>query len=387
MAVRSIVIADLQPHGKGGHFATWLHRTILEAHRHWRNILLYTVDALPPEDLALCGTKGAVVRNVTIREVHASSRFKGDILGVLARHQETAFPDLGAPPFFVMWAQQHLERTRLHRQRWFRRLHKRKTTFDRQWGSLFSLSTIFYDDPRAKTHPLEVRLKRTIDQDHSCSGILVWDENAAAQFQPKCIYLPDVEVLLRDDSYSGPANHSPVLGSVGQLWGYRSMNLLAEIIEAERGVRGFAAGAVFPKSYSKLAKQMIKRQGDRFCLEQGFVPDDESLHQAICRMDAFVLDSRSYKAPSGLAIRAMAAGRPIVTIDSDSWITRHVKSNGVGVFWQKGRSSLQADLREWFENGGPARSKALAAKLSDQAGMEAAFAEMFRRLKAASGQN
>lgn len=381
------MIADLQPHGKGGHFATWLRRTILEAQKHWSNILLYTVDGIPLEDLGICAAESPCVRNVPIREVHAASRFKGDILGVLARHQETAFPDLGTPPFFVMWAQQHLERTKLHRQRWFRRLHKRKATFDRQWGSLFSLSTIVYEDPEAKNHPLEVRLEKTIENDSSCSGILVWDENAAAQFHPKCIYLPDVEVLLRDDSYSGPANHPPVLGSVGQLWGYRSMNLLAEILEAESEVRGFAAGTIFPKSYSKLAKQMINRRGDRFCLEQGFIPDDESLHQAICRMDAFVLDSRSYKAPSGLAIRAMAAGRPVVTVERDSWIARHVKSNGVGVFWQKGLGSLEKDLRAWFESGGPARSIALAAKLSDQAGMEAAFAEMFRRLKAASGQN
>jgi hypothetical protein len=59
----------------------------------------------------------------------------------------------------------------------------------------------------------------------------------------------------------------------------------------------------------------------------------------------------------------------------------------VGVFWQKGRGSLRADLRAWFESGGPARSKALAEKLSDQAGMEAAFAEMFRRLKEAAAEN
>jgi len=387
MAGGSIVITDLQPHGKGGHFATWLRRTILEAQKHWSNVLLYTVDTLPPEDLALCGTVNASVRNVTIREVHAASRFKGDILGVLARHQETTFPDLGKPPFFVMWAQQHTERAKLHRQRWFRRLPKRKTEFDRPWGSLFSLSTLVYEDPQANTHPLEARLKMTIDQDSSCSGIMVWDENAAAQFHPKCIHLPDVEVLLGDDLWSGPINRSPVLGSVGQLWGYRSMNLLAQILESEPEIHGFAAGSLFPKSYSKSAKRMVSRQGERFSLERGFVPDDAALHKAICRMDGFVLDSRSYKAPSGLAIRAMAAGRPIVTIDRDSWIARHVKSSGVGVFWQKGRGSLHADLREWFESGGPARSKALAGKLSDQAGMEAAFAEMFRRLKEAAAEN
>lgn len=385
--IKSLVLVDLQPHAEGGHFATWLRKALTEACKCWPRIVIYTADSFSMPDLPIPESYEGQVNHFSIRQVHNASQHKGDILGVLARHQEKCFPEMGTPPFFIMWAQQHLERTKLHRQRWFRRLHKRKTTFDRPWGSLFSLSTIVYEDPEVKNHPLEVCLEKTIENDSSCSGILVWDENAAAQFHPKCIYLPDVEVLLRDDSYSGPANHPPVLGSVGQLWGYRSMNLLAEILEDESEARGFAAGTIFPKSYSKLAKQMIKRQGDRFCLEQGFVPDDEALHRAICRMDAFVLDSRSYKVPSGLAIRAMAAGRPIVTIDRDSWIARHVKSNGVGVFWQKGRGSLGADLREWFASGGPARSKALAAKLSDHAGMEAAFAEMFRRLKAASGQN
>lgn len=387
MPSNTLVLVDLQPSAAGGHFASWLQRAVEQACETWQTVLLYTHDPFSTLRLRNLRKRRAQLLTICLQDVYHVRKYRGDILGALAEHQASRYPELGQPPFFIMWAQQYLERSQLHRHRWFRSVVKRKTVFDRPWGSLFSLSTLVYEDQQARIHPLEARLNRTIHQDPSCLGILVWDENAAAQFHPKCIYLPDVEVLLRDDLYSGPANHPPVLGSVGQLWGYRSMNLLAEIFEAEPEVRGFAAGTIFPKSYSKLAKQMIKRRGDRFCLEQGFVPDDESLHRAICRMDAFVLDSRSYKAPSGLAIRAMAAGRPIVTIDSDSWITRHVKSNGVGVFWQKGRDSLGADLRAWFENGGPARSKALATKLSDQAGMEAAFAEMFSRLKAASGQN
>jgi glycosyltransferase involved in cell wall biosynthesis len=384
---KSLILVDLQYHAEGGHFATWLRKAVSEACKCWRHIVIYTADPIPESDLGVPESYDGSINHFTIGQVHSTTEHKGDIMGVLARHQERCFAEMGKPPFFIMWAQQHTERARLHRQRWFRRLPKRKTEFDRPWGSLFSLSTLVYEDPQAKTHPLEARLKMTIDQDSSCSGIMVWDENAATQFHPKCIHLPDVEVLLGDDLWSGPINRSPVLGSVGQLWGYRSMNLLAEILESEPKIHGFAAGSLFPKSYSKSAKRMVSRQGERFSLERGFVPDDAALHQAICRMDGFVLDSRSYKAPSGLAIRAMAAGRPIVTIDCDSWIARHVKASGVGVFWQKGRGSLHADLREWFESGGPARSKALAEKLSDQAGMEAAFAEMFRRLKEAAAEN
>lgn len=381
------MLVDLQPHAKGGHFQPWFRNAVEQACKAWQTIVIYTKDQISSLELLELQKHGGQVLAFCLQDVHYAHKYTGDILGALAHHQETRYPELGRAPFFIMWAQQFLERSELHRPIWFRRAFKRRLVFDRPWGSLFSLSTLVYSDAKAQIHPLEARLKKTIHEDGSCVGVLVWDENAASKFHPKCIHLPDVEVLLGDDLWSGPINCSPVLGSVGQLWGYRSMNLLAEILESEPEIHGFAAGSLFPKSYSRSAKRMVLRQGERFSLERGFVPDDAALHQAICRMDGFVLDSRSYKAPSGLAIRAMAAGRPIVTIDRDSWIARHVKSSGVGVFWQKGRGSLRADLREWFESGGPARSKALAGKLSDQAGMEAAFAEMFRRLKEAAAEN
>jgi len=45
-------------------------------------------------------------------------------------------------------------------------------------------------------------------------------------------------------------------------------------------------------------------------------------------MDAFVIDSRSYKCPSGLGIRAMAMGRPLVAIDTPSWAASLIRERG-----------------------------------------------------------
>jgi glycosyltransferase involved in cell wall biosynthesis len=384
---KSLVLVDLQHHAEGGHFATWLRKALTEACKYWPRIVIYTADSFSMSDLAIPKAYEEQVDYFSIRRVHNESQHKGDILGVLARHQEKYFPEMGKPPFFIMWAQQHAARGRLHRERWFRRMLKQTTSFDRIWGSLFSLSSLVYDDPMGKPHPLEHKVSQTVKSDSSCVGMLVWDENAARHFGEKCIYLPDVEEICGDDNWSFLDSKPVVLGSVGQLWGYRSINMLAEILESEPEVSGFAAGSLFFDSYSKKAKRMIMGKSGGLSLERGFIPDDVGLRRALARLDAFVIDSRTYKVPSGLAIRAMSMGRPIVTIDRDSWIARHIKSSGVGVFWQKGRGSLRAELREWFESGGPARSKALAGKLSDQAGMEAAFAEMFRRLKEAAAEN
>ena len=383
----ALVIVDLQHHAKGGHFATWLRYAVAEARKHWQALIIYTADSVQKVDLSTHSTSAVSIQQFSVADVHKFTPYKGDILGVLARHQEEILPHCGTPPFFVLWAQQYAERTKLHRQRWFHRLSKRKTTFNRPWGSLFSLSSLVYDDTCARPHPMESKVGQILNADSSCVGMLVWDENVARHYAQRCIYVPDVEELYDDETWALSVERPIVLGSVGQLWGYRSMNLLAELLEHEPEVHGYAAGAPFPESYSRAAWSMATEKSPRFCFQPGFLPGDEGLRHALARLDGFVIDSRTYKVPSGLAIRAMSMGRPIVTIDRDSWIARHIKSNGVGVFWQKGRGSLEADLREWFESGGPARSKALAAKLSDQAGMEAAFAEMFRRLKAASGQN
>ncbi len=119
-------------------------------------------------------------------------------------------------------------------------------------------------------------------------------------------------------------------------------------------------------------------------LEEGFVESDEELNHRLKKLDAFVIDSRTYKCPSGLAIRAMGMGRPIVTIDSPSWIANLIKDEGVGVFWNAHIGSLESMLREWSDSGGSKRSIEAAQRLSDHNGMKTAFAEIFGKLKKAS---
>ena len=222
-----------------------------------------------------------------------------------------------------------------------------------------------------------------IGMEKNCVGALLWDEYAVRSLGGKYSYLADVEPCEADPDWNLPESDSITLGSVGQLWGGRSVNLLAEILESEVDLMGYLGGVVKPDSYTERAARMIQ-EDERITLEEGFVKSDEELNQRLRRIDAFVIDSRTYKCPSGLAIRAMAMGRPIVALDSPSWIANLIKEQGVGVFWDRGSCSLESKLRDWSNSLGSQRSIAAAQRLSDQKGMERAFAEIFAKLKEAS---
>lgn len=118
-------------------------------------------------------------------------------------------------------------------------------------------------------------------------------------------------------------------------------------------------------------------------LEEGFLEKDSELNERLRKLDAFLIDGRTYKCPSGLGIRAMAMGRPLVSPDSSSWVSSLISRYGVGVFWKPEKKSLATDLRAWFDSGGPERAVEVAQKLNDYAGLKKSYVEMFDRLCAA----
>lgn len=244
-----------------------------------------------------------------------------------------------------------------------------------------SVSSVSHDPKSAPE--MERRIHEMISAGKNCIGALLWDEYAVKRFGGKYCYLPDVESCEADPNWRLAEGEPITIGSVGQLWGGRSVNLLTEILDSEKGFRGYLGGVLKPDSYTKRAALLIQaREGIH--VEEGFVETDGALNQRLRKLDAFVIDSRTYKCPSGLAIRAMAMGRPIISMDSPSWIANLIKEYGVGVFWREGVGSLDKELREWAASGGSDLSVAAAGRLSDNRGMKEAFGEIFDRLKQAS---
>jgi glycosyltransferase involved in cell wall biosynthesis len=316
-----------------------------------------------------------------IPEIYSFKMWEGDILGVIQRHHSKIMGTTQQCPMFLMWAQQFVERDLIFpsRKSWIP--WGKSLSFQSPWATMTSVSSVCHDPKSAPE--MERRVHEMINEEAGCIGALLWDEYAVQRFGGKYYYLPDVESCEADPHWRLAGRDRITLGSVGQLWGGRSVNLLAEILDSEKGFHGYLGGVLKPDSYTERAALLIQAK-EGINVEEGFVESDEELNQRLRKLDAFVIDSRTYKCPSGLAIRAMAMGRPIVTVDSPSWIANLIKEYGVGVFWRDSVGSLDNELREWATSGGSHRSVAAAERLSDQRGMEAAFGEIFDRLKQAS---
>ncbi len=384
---QSLIVADLQSHALGGHFATWFGYTLREAGKHFEHLKVYVADEVSRPSRNLLETIPAQVSVSLIPEIYKQYRSHGNILGVLAQHHaEESGQSTEETPLFLMWAQQFLEQDQIFPPR--RRLRDRlrwscPARFCAPWGTMTSVSSVAH---HAEEIPeMERRIHEMAKEEKKCVGVLLWDEYAVKSLGGKYLYLPDVESCEGDPLWKFPIEGRITLGSVGQLWGGRSVNLLAEILEHETGLMGYLGGVFKPHSYTERAVRMIN-EGKRVTVDKGFVERDEELNQRLRRVDAFVIDSRTYKCPSGLTIRAMAMGRPIVAVDSPSWIANLIREQGIGVFWDRDSCSLESKLREWSDSGGSQRSIASAKKLSDQVGMEKAFAEILARLKEASGR-
>jgi len=359
-----------------------LNRTLAAALKNFDHVAVYVADEISLPDISLIPNSDRKrFQTFLIPEIYQQSKFCGDILGVISRHHASLFPKASDSPVFLMWAQQFIERDLIFPpvRSWIP--WKKPVPFDSPWATMTSVSSVCHD--RQNAPDMECRIHEMICVEDNCVEALLWDEYAVQSLGGKYSYLPDFEPSEADPDWNFPESDLITLGSVGQLWGGRSVNLLTELLESETDFQGYLGGVLKPDSYTEGAVLMIN-EAKRITVDEGFVEVDEGLNQRLRRVDAFVIDSRTYKCPSGLAIRAMAMGRPIVAVDSPSWIANLIKEDGVGVFWDRGNCSLEGKLRDWAHSGGAQRSVTAAQRLSDQRGMENAFARVFKRLKEAT---
>jgi len=378
----NLLIADIQPHSQGGHFEIWLNKLLFESIRHFDYVTVYVADKIGNPVISNISIDDLDrIKIFLIPEIYHKKKVSGDILAVISHHHATLHRGDPTAPMFLMWAQQFIERDLIYPpvKSWFSL--KKPVCFVSPWATMTSVSSVSHD--RSTAPEMEHRIHEMILAESNCITALLWDEYAVKNLGGKYAYLPDVEHCEADQNWKFPEHRAIVVGSVGQLWGGRSVNLLADIMESEKVFRGYLGGVLKLDSYTERAARLIK-DAERITLEEGFVERDEELNRRLKKIDAFVIDSRTYKCPSGLAIRAMAMGRPIVAVDSPSWIANLIKEQGVGVFWDLGCCSLKRKLRDWSSSGGPQRSIAAARMLSDEKGMENALARVFQRLKEAS---
>ena len=378
---RALIIADLQPHSLGGHFKTWLDHTLNEASEFYSHIAVWVADKESlPEAGGFKNSRNVNIHQFVISEYYARTKYCGDILSLFCKLSSQSDPAFEGAPVFVMWAQQFLERGALFppKKSWnpFRRLPK----FNRPWGSLTSVSSVAFEleSPNAT----EKSVHEMIQTDDSCRGVFLWDKYTAQKlnFKNKYIYLPNIEKMDLSDAKNRSIDHV-VIGSVGQLWGARSVNLLAEILKSQTECHGYLGGVFKRHSYTELAKDMLDNPLKfRLATDEGYLADEFELNKRIARMDAFLIDSRTYKCPSGLGIRAMGMGRPLIAFDSPSWTAEVIKEFGVGVFFNPFQKDLSKDIKNWYLKGGSKRAVEFAKQTNDFEGLKKSYSTMFKRL-------
>jgi S-methylmethionine-dependent homocysteine/selenocysteine methylase len=85
----SLIIVDLQSQSLGGHFKTWMDRTLNEALKYYRSIAVYVADDYSRPDASIVG--GCCGNSVSVHlipEIYSSKRRVGDILSVICYHAE-----------------------------------------------------------------------------------------------------------------------------------------------------------------------------------------------------------------------------------------------------------------------------------------------------------
>jgi len=108
---------------------------------------------------------------------------------------------------------------------------------------------------------------RGVDGESSCEAVFLWDEFAVQNMVPS-ISIFRCEPIESDADWRMPQDGAITVGSVGQLWGHRSMNLLAEILDQESALQGYTAGVLRPESYSPAATDLLEKRGVRFRCEE-----------------------------------------------------------------------------------------------------------------------
>jgi hypothetical protein len=133
------------------------------------------------------------------------------------------------------------------------------------------------------------------------------DQNVSNEFLECC--------SLRLDS-------KPIVGTIGQLYGYRgSQKLIAHWLR-NRNFRIFLVGRYFANSHTLQTRFIIKCISilNLGFIKKSWIATSERLNHYIKHLDALYIDTKNYPQPSGIAIRARQLGIPLIIEDADSYL-------------------------------------------------------------------
>ena len=247
------------------------------------------------------------------------------------------------------------------------------------WSSLGHLSPIFREASIVIEDHWFIRKIRATT---ALKFILVWDEflNKKSQYLDDFIVaIPDYQntneiastcVLCDEVSFNNLKK--PIVGVVGQLYGYRgSERLLKKWNRFGAGFTPLLAGNYFRDSHSHKTQKKIKKFGKlkKIVFHPNFISSDSELNHIITHCDAIYIDTISYKVSSGIAQRALQLSVPVLIEISDSCLNDRSSVNPGYIIWPKIsdlRKEIQFTRTVLREQSIPDTSKEIYQRIQDE---------------------
>lgn len=341
---KALAIIDFFPSNRGGHFRSYPSIIVDQIKKKYDLIGIYTADsASAPIELTQKTSKFDNPDIVLFCLNNLGKEFQSSspsiLLDKICGHLKKYSLCTSITPF-VMWS--------------FDMLQDPVIEPKNKWVGLGVLSAYAMNK---KTSSLEVEkaLFAHVNNSKACKGIFLWDKYATQSLYSKKIkYLPCLQniKILQENYIPG---EKIVIGLFGLLWGYRGVNLLTEILSKNKDILGCLAGKPFFESYNAKTLRAIQKLKRWDCLKLKFLEKDEEINLKLSKIDALILDGEKYPPPSGIAIRALASGRCIISTRGKSWINNLIEEFGCGIILNTSKEKISERIRNFYKMGGTNR--------------------------------
>lgn len=200
-----------------------------------------------------------------------------------------------------------------------------------EWSCLAALSSVYRSPtfPRTNEHPNEA-VKKDLEKAYATSklkAVFTFDkylinQNTRLPFFP----LPDYQDLRIGNSEIDCCNFCktkrPIIGLLGQLYGYRGVTSLVRYWLRNPKLKLFFAGKYDPNFLPKFSEVWLKigTSLKSFYFFPDWLSNSAAVNHCIRHLDALYIDTSRYPYPSGIAQRARSLGIPVIIENSDCYL-------------------------------------------------------------------
>ena len=122
------------------------------------------------------------------------------------------------------------------------------------------------------------------------------------------------------DHGSGLGKKFKGAGLVGQLFGYRGVDLIVSMAQKQKDRNFLLLGKQYADTFKPKTRRFLNSKPSNLILIDEYFETDNELNHAINHLSCLIIDTRRYPEPSGIALRALGFGIPILIHDQDSYL-------------------------------------------------------------------